>query len=425
MCIQRWMLVALLLAAALCIGYDIREAAADGNAPELPFDVPQYPEPEDNAWDYVLRAAQVLDDTGAKRGSDLVAAAGANGADPDYAAAAACYEPAFAVLRMGLYNDCRTPDILSLDQLLPDLASIREMARGLSYEARAYLAAGETDKAIDSLQDCLRLARNANINGVLIHALVGKAIETIAARALSDCMDEGTPSAKRLIAFAAWNEQNRLSRQGFADSLAVDLRAVLLSFDDQPTLTADFLKMAPALIAWARQPAHLRGEAPRTGTMDAGGLMPPPLNYERIAWQMAESDAVLAGMSIRCAIEAVKLRTGAYPATLGDLSPDYLPELPKDPFSGEDFRYRVDTDAGTYLLYSVGPDKVDDGGTVVWSEHDGKGDMLIGPQLMTRLPAGNTGAAGVPGPPPPPPAPPGGALGPAGVPGPPPPPPAE
>lgn len=426
MYVHRWMLIALLLAAASCIGYDIREAAAQNGAPELPFAVPEYPEPEDNAWDYVLRATQVLDETNGKRGSEIVAAAWGTELEPDYAAAAECYQSALTVLRMGLYNECRIPDIVSFDQPLTELAGIREMARGLSYEARAYLAAGETDKAIDSLQDCLRLARNANINGVLIHALVGKAIEAIATHALSDCLNEGDPSADRLIAFAAWNEQNRLSRQSFADSLALDLRAGLLSLDDQLTLKAGFLKMAPSLIAWAEQPSHLRGDAPQTGTVGGGGLMPEPPHYQRLAWQIAESDATLAGMSIRCAMVAFKLRTGAYPGTLGDLSPDYLPELPKDPFSGEDFRYRVDAQAGTYLLYSVGPDRHDDGGELVWSEHDGTGDMLIGPQLITRLRTVSPGPAGVPGPPPPPaPPPPDGAMGPAGVPEPPPPPPAE
>lgn len=426
MYVHRWMLTALLIAAALCIGYDIREVAAQNGAPELPFAVPQYPEPEDNAWDYVLRAKQVLDETNAKRGSEIVAAAWGTELEPDYAAAASCYEATLTVLRMGLYNDCRMPDILSFDQLLPELAGIRELARGLSYEARAHLAAGETDKAIDSLQDCLRLAHNANMNGVLIHALVAKAVETIASHALSDCLNEGNPSADRLIAFAAWNEQNRLSRQGFGDTLALDTRAGLLSLDGQPIINAGFLSMSPALVEWARKPAHLRDGLPQEVAAGLMTALAPLEHYNRISQSMAEADTLLAGISIRCAMEAFKLRTGAYPATLGDLSPDYLPELPKDPFSGEDFRYGADAEAGTYLLYSVGPDKTDDGGAVVWSEHDGTGDMLIGPQLMTRLRTVSPGPPGVPGPPPPPaPPPPGGALGPAGVPGPPPPPPAE
>ena len=40
--------------------------------------------------------------------------------------------------------------------------------------------------------------------------------------------------------------------------------------------------------------------------------------------------------------------------------PDYLPEVPKDPFSGKELVYRV-TPTG-YLLYSVGVDGKDDGG---------------------------------------------------------------
>jgi hypothetical protein len=54
---------------------------------------------------------------------------------------------------------------------------------------------------------------------------------------------------------------------------------------------------------------------------------------------------------------------GEYPPALKDLSPKYMPEIPKDPFaagSAADYHYLR---RGTgYLLYSVGPDGRDDGG---------------------------------------------------------------
>ena len=43
------------------------------------------------------------------------------------------------------------------------------------------------------------------------------------------------------------------------------------------------------------------------------------------------------------------------------LVPVYLAELPKDPFTDEDFIYRRE-DNLVYKLYSVGPNKTDDGG---------------------------------------------------------------
>jgi len=55
---------------------------------------------------------------------------------------------------------------------------------------------------------------------------------------------------------------------------------------------------------------------------------------------------------------------GELPKSLLDVVPEYLPEVPRDPFSASsDFiHYRIDGDA--FLLYSVGMDGHDDGGTL-------------------------------------------------------------
>ena len=41
------------------------------------------------------------------------------------------------------------------------------------------------------------------------------------------------------------------------------------------------------------------------------------------------------------AIRAYSLQHGRNPATLADLVPRYLPKVPKDPFDGGDFVYRL------------------------------------------------------------------------------------
>jgi hypothetical protein len=49
-----------------------------------------------------------------------------------------------------------------------------------------------------------------------------------------------------------------------------------------------------------------------------------------------------------------------YPATLAELVPAYIGELPKDPFADSELRYKREN--GRYLLYSVGENGRDDGG---------------------------------------------------------------
>jgi hypothetical protein len=52
---------------------------------------------------------------------------------------------------------------------------------------------------------------------------------------------------------------------------------------------------------------------------------------------------------------------GKLPAQLNDLVSEYLPSVPRDPMDGSALRYRPDPE-GSYLLWSIGSDRKDDGG---------------------------------------------------------------
>ena len=75
----------------------------------------------------------------------------------------------------------------------------------------------------------------------------------------------------------------------------------------------------------------------------------------------AELRMLLCALALRC----YRLDHGELPPALADLVPEYLAEVPVDPFSGRPLVYRRQD--GEYLLYSVGPDGQDDGGTP-WQE---------------------------------------------------------
>jgi hypothetical protein len=72
--------------------------------------------------------------------------------------------------------------------------------------------------------------------------------------------------------------------------------------------------------------------------------------------EMARRMAVTA-----VALERYRLRHGEYPASLEQLTPNYLARMPIDFMDGKPLRYRRQND-GTFLLYSVGIDGADDGG---------------------------------------------------------------
>ena len=68
---------------------------------------------------------------------------------------------------------------------------------------------------------------------------------------------------------------------------------------------------------------------------------------------------------------------GNYPAALADLRERYLEEIPLDPFSGEAFRYVLEESG--FLLYSVGPNGIDEEGR-------GNGDEPKGDDIRRRMP---------------------------------------
>jgi hypothetical protein len=60
-------------------------------------------------------------------------------------------------------------------------------------------------------------------------------------------------------------------------------------------------------------------------------------------------------------LKRYQLRHGQYPRELSALVPEFLAAAPRDPADGQPMRYRLKPD-GTFLLYSVGEDGVDNGG---------------------------------------------------------------
>ncbi len=72
-------------------------------------------------------------------------------------------------------------------------------------------------------------------------------------------------------------------------------------------------------------------------------------------------EAGLALLRTAIALERHRLAHGSYPRDLGSLVPGFLPALLPDPFSGGSLRYVLQAD-GSPWLWSVGPDRIDEGG---------------------------------------------------------------
>ena len=74
----------------------------------------------------------------------------------------------------------------------------------------------------------------------------------------------------------------------------------------------------------------------------------------------ARAQARLEAAHIALAATRYHLENGKLPTKPDELVPAFLDEIPIDPFDGQPMRYKPTADGA--VVYSVGPNRVDDGG---------------------------------------------------------------
>ena len=92
------------------------------------------------------------------------------------------------------------------------------------------------------------------------------------------------------------------------------------------------------------------------------GMLLPSLNAASTRFAQGQAGVDLA--RVACALERHRLAHGQYPETLDALVPQFIAKLPHDVINGQPLKYRRTTD-DSFVLYSVGWNVKDDGGTVV------------------------------------------------------------
>jgi hypothetical protein len=86
------------------------------------------------------------------------------------------------------------------------------------------------------------------------------------------------------------------------------------------------------------------------------------------AWQTLARNQTLANEAlVVCALKRYRLAHGQYPETLERLVPRYVEKLPHDIIGGQPLNYRR-ADDGQFVLYSIGWNEKDDGGTVALTD---------------------------------------------------------
>jgi len=101
---------------------------------------------------------------------------------------------------------------------------------------------------------------------------------------------------------------------------------------------------------------ELQQEAPKGAVLTAMFVPAILKGIERNAERIAQQRLILTAL----AVEQYRIFENRPPNSLAELTPKYLPEVPTDPFDGKEIRFRKESDG--YVIYSIGPDHIDDGG---------------------------------------------------------------
>ena len=278
------------------------------------------------------------------------------------------------------------------DALMPDLSDIREAAMLLKLEAVLHAENGEPQLAADSVISGFGLARSLAKEPVLVSQLVRIAGQALAVSTLEQV----------------------INRTELTDRQLAELGKCIANAEDLSDMSVGFVGERCMGISFFNEPKSvdpgLTGGAPAvpllslykaTGLVDKSALLyldfmddymrlfqVPPHEREK------EADAIEAKVEatpkiyillhifmpalgrvttldvrgiaqlrtgrVGLAIQRYRLAEGKLPDALTDLVPGYLDAVPKDPFDGNDLRYKK-LETG-FVVYSIGEDKSDDGG---------------------------------------------------------------
>jgi hypothetical protein len=140
----------------------------------------------------------------------------------------------------------------------------------------------------------------------------------------------------------------------------------------------DYLRLSARLLEIARLPPHQRTEPLAAWDKERQAVKNPAASWVKslLTFEKAERRAKAEYRCLIVAIAAERYRQarGAWPATTDALVPAYLDAVPLDPFDGRPLRYRL-ADGGV-IVYSVGPDGVDNKGRLAGKDPNEPGTDL-------------------------------------------------
>jgi hypothetical protein len=358
---------------------------------------------------YEKAFARLRADPACKSGDSVLGRENVDVKSPEVQAFLEHHAPTIKLLRQAAeLPDCRFDQDYahpSISMLLPELNECRGASRLLQLHLRSELAQGRIDSAIEDLRCMLHIAQAAGSEPILVSALVSIAVEADAFAAMQSVLP-AVSKAEQLKDFAVGDAASdvRMLVRSLRGEEAFEL-AVIADVGTGKVTYSQFIAMLGGLRmgltfvppcgfperifllpaeadacrsfmegyqTMAAQPYYQAKPridemektlriAPRTLLVS---LIVPALSRGMISF--ARIQAMHADAEVALAATRYRLDRGSLPFNLLQLQPDYLDDIPTDPFDGKPLR--LTQKDGQWIAYSVGPDQTDDGG----AEYDSK-----------------------------------------------------
>lgn len=311
--------------------------------------------------------------------------------DPDIQAR---YRPLLDLLRQaGQYSWMQYPlsDEGNLMRM-PDLGVIQDLSSLMLFEAINRCRPQDCLSAAQGALDVERFLQDASVHGLLTPAMVAYKQERLLTRLLGQALLPDSLSAEQWqLILKEWQNLFKAETSLFPQLIQLEILSsqnTLLSLlpDMRPDANlengnlVDWLGILPYLKPGLAGLSQLRLTAQRyfeaeshqqalwlklaqaqERLMDENPFVAQVLvDISMALLRFREHQMIMRGFYQYLALQAYHYDKGEYPPSLQELLPVYLAALPKDPFTGQAFIYRRQSES--FLLYSAGQNGRDDGG---------------------------------------------------------------
>jgi hypothetical protein len=243
------------------------------------------------------------------------------------------HRQALDLARVGLAQECIKPTQYSNDLNADELSGMRTLARALAAEGRVAELDANYGDAARCYTRVVRLGLSVGRKGLMIDGLVGKAIEDIGLHSLRKISDKLSLAESR------------------------EAIGVLSGVNEAWEPASEFVRRD---LIWTEHAGGWQGRfevaLQELNVVEQQNQQP----YQSFGKALQLGQSLRRLLMVELALQAYTVEASQPPAGLAELVPSFLAEVPHDPFANRPAVGR--REANALIVYSIGPDGVDDGG---------------------------------------------------------------